>query len=136
VPGVTSAMNINIPKGAVYRESILKNTVGVGHIFTYNQTYTADNGTATQWLDANKVYIIATDNMFARQPVEILTMNDLLAQSALMRQVLAANPSMRGWLVTPEWNKITNRALVMGVYRKFLTQMLTPNKTFTAIINS
>jgi hypothetical protein len=135
ITGINSAMNINIPTGAVYRESILKNKVGICHIFTYNQTYNSGD-LAYQWLDANKVYIIATDNVFQRQPVEILTMNDLIAQSAMMRNVLAATPSMRGWLIQPEWLKTTNRALVMGVYRKFLTQMLTPNKTFCAITNS
>lgn len=136
VVGVSSAMNINIPMGAVYRESILKNSVGVAHIFTYNQTYTDGSGNAVQWIDDDKVYIIATDNVFQRQPVEILTMNDLIAQSSMMRNVINAVPSMRGWLVTPEWNKTTSRALVMGIYRKFLTQMLTPNKTFTATVNS
>lgn len=136
VSGVNSEMNINIPKGAVYRESILKNTIGITHIFTYNQTYTNDAGNATQWLDSDKVYIIATDNVFQRQPVEIITMNDLIAKSPKMSQLLRSVPSMKGWLITPEWNKCTSRALVMGIYRKFLTQMLTPNKTFTATTNS
>jgi hypothetical protein len=134
--GVSSEMNLNIPKGAVYRESILKNTVGITHIFTYNQSYTDSNGDAVQWLDTDKVYVLASDNIYQRQPVEILTMNDLVARSPKMAQLLRATPMMKGWLITPEWNKCTNRALVMGVYRKFLTQALTPNKTFTATTNS
>lgn len=133
---INSGMNQNIPKGAVYRESVLKNTVGIAHIFTYNQTFTNGSGDPIQWLDSKKVYILASDNIFQRQPVEILTMNDLIAKSPKMSQLLRATPSMRGWLITPEWNKTTARALVMGIYRKFLTQMLTPNKTFTATVNS
>lgn len=133
--GVNDTMNINIPKGSVYRESILKNTVGIAHIFTYNQTYTNGSGNPVQWLDDDKVYIIATDNIFQRQPVEIMTL-DLIAQNAMMRKVLSSMPKMRGWLVTPEWNKTTTRALVMGIYRKFLTLPLTINKTFTATVNS
>lgn len=136
VEGVSSSMNINIPKGAVYRESILKGAVGIYHIFTYNQTFTDSSGDPEQWWVDDEVYVVAEDNIFNRQPVEILTMNDLIATSPTMRRVLNATPSMRGWLVTPEWNKVTSRALVMGVYRKFLTQMLTPNKTYTAIVNS
>ncbi|MDX5586089.1 MAG: major capsid protein [Aureibaculum sp.] len=128
--------NVNIPKGAVYRESILKNAVGITHIFTYNQTFTNSAGNATQWIDTDKVYILASDNIYQRQPVEILTMNDLVARSTKMAQLLRATPSMKGWLITPEWNKCTNRALVMGIYRKFLTQALTPNKTFTLTANS
>jgi len=136
IAGLNSEVNSNIPKGAVYRESILKNSVGITHIFTYNQTFTNGSGNAEQWIDTDKVYIIASDNIFQRQPVEILTMNDLVARSTKMAQLLRATPSMRGWLITPEWNKCTNRALVMGVYRKFLTQAITPNKTFTLTANS
>jgi hypothetical protein len=132
--GVNDTMNINIPKGAVYRESILKNTVGVAHIFTYNQTFTNNDGDSEQWLDDDKVYVIADDNVFQRQPVEVMTL-DLIAKSAMMRSVMNAMPKMRGWLVTPEWNKTTTRALVMGIYRKFLTLPLTINKTFTATVN-
>ena len=128
--------NINIPNGAVYRESILKGAVGIIHIFTYNQTFTNDSGNPIQWIDTDKVYVIASDNIYQRQPVEILTMNDLVARSSKMAQLLRATPSMRGWLITPEWNKCTNRALVMGIYRKFLTQALTPNKTYTLTANS
>jgi hypothetical protein len=134
--GMSADMNKNIPAGALYRYTLIDNAAGPAHIFTYDQRYDYDANTQRTWLDANKVYIIATDNVIQRQPVEILTMNDLIAQSAMMRNVLAATPTMRGWLIQPEWNKITNRALVMGVYRKFLTQMLTPNKTFCAITNS
>lgn len=136
VTSVTSGMNRNIPEGAVYRESVLKNTVGIIHIFTYNQTYTNTAGNPVQWLTDDQVYVIATSNIFERQPVRILTMNDLVAISPTMRRVLAAVPSMDGWLVQPEWNKFTSRVMVMGIYRKFLTQMLTPNKTFTATVNS
>lgn len=127
--------NMNIPKGAVYRESILKNAVGITHIFTYNQTFTNSAGNATQWIDTDKVYFLASDNIYQRQPVEILTMNDLVARSTKMQQLLRKAPSMKGWLITPEWNKCTNRALVMGIYRKFLTQALTPNKTYTLTTN-
>ncbi len=136
IAGTNSAITKNVPKGAVYRESILKNTVGIVHIFTYNQTFTNDSGNAEQWLDSEKVYILATDNEYQRQPVEIITMNDLIARSSKMSQLLRTTPSMRGWLITPEWNKVTSRALVMGIYRKFLTQALTPNKTLTATVNS
>lgn len=128
--------NINVPKGAVYRESIMKLKVGIAHIFTYNQTYTDSSGDPQQWLDDDKVYIIASDNVIQRQPVQILTMDELLAYGPLMQRILNAMPSMRGWLVAPEWNKITNRSFVMGVYKKFLTQPLTINKTFCATVNS
>lgn len=131
---VSAAMNPNIPAGAVYRETIIKNPAGPVHIFTYDQTYTADNGTQTKWIANNMVYIISTGNVFQRQPVIIQTMNDLVATSPLMGQAIAATPSMRGWLIQPEWEKTTSRALVMGIYRKFLTQMLTPNKTFAATV--
>lgn len=134
--GVSAAMNINIPNGAVYRGSLLKNPVGPAHIFTYDQTYTNSGGAATNWITTDQVYIIATGNIFQRQPVSIVTMNDFIATSNTMRQALAASPSMAGWLITPEWNKTTSRALVMGIYRKFLTLALTPNKTFAAIVNS
>jgi hypothetical protein len=128
--------NINVPKGAVYRESILKNSVGVAHIFTYNETYTNASGNQAQWLDDDKVYIIASDNIIQRQPVQILTMDELLAYGTLLRKVLNSIPAMKGWLISPEWNRITNRAFVMGVYKKFLTQPLTINKTFNATVNS
>lgn len=134
--GISASMNKNIPEGALYRYTLVGNAAGPAHIFTYDQTYDVNDTTQAKWLDINKVYIIATDNVIQRQPVEILTMNDLIAQSVMMKKVLSATPSMRGWLITPEWNKVTSRALVMGVYRKFLTQALTVNKTFTAIVNS
>lgn len=136
VRDVSSAMNKNIPAGAVYRESVLKGSVGIYHIFTYNQTFTDSAGAPEQWWVDDEVYVVADDNIFQRTPVEIITMNDLIATSPTMRRVLNATPSMRGWLITPEWNKTTSRALVMGVYRKFLTQPLTVNKTYTAIVNS
>lgn len=136
VRDITSASNNNIPNGAVYRESILKGAVGTYHIFTYNQTFTNSSGNPEQWITDEYVFVIASSNIFQRQPVEILTMNDLIAQSTMLRSLLRAVPSMRGWLIQPEWNKITSRSFVMGVYRKFLTQMLTPNKTYAAIVNS
>jgi len=136
VRDVSSSMNKNIPKGATYRESVQKGAVGIYHIFTYNQTFTNDAGDPEQWVTTDQVWVIATGNVLQRQPVEIITMNDLIAQSSQMRRLLAAVPSMRGWLITPEWNKVTSRAFVMGIYRKFLTQMLTPNKTYAAIVNS
>jgi len=134
--GVSAAMNINIPAGAVYRGSMLKNPVGPVHIFTYDQSYTDGSGNQVKWLTTDQVYIISTGNIFMRQPVSILTMNDFIATSSTMQQALRATPSMNGWLITPEWNKTTARALVMGIYRKFLTMSLTPNKTFCAITNS
>jgi len=133
---ISAKTNKNIPEGATYRYSLLDNPVGPVHIFTYDQMYTNSADAQVRWIDAGKVYIIATDNIFERQPVEILTMNDLIAQSPMMRRVLNAAPSMRGWLIQPEHNKITSRAFVMGIYRKFLTQMPTPNKTYTATVNS
>lgn len=136
VRDISSASNVNIPKGAVYRESILKGAVGIYHIFTYNQTFTNSAGNPEQWITNDYVFVIASSNIFQRQPVEILTMNGLMAQSAMLRSLLRAVPSMRGWLITPEWNKVTSRAFVMGIYRKFLTQMLTPNKTYAALVNS
>jgi len=134
--GVSAAMNINIPAGAVYRGSLLKNPMGPVHMFTYDQSYTDSSGNQVKWLTTDQVYIISSGNIFQRQPVSIVTMNDFLATSAQMRQALAMAPSMNGWLITPEWNKTTSRALVMGIYRKFLTLSLTPNKTFAAIVNS
>lgn len=135
VVGVSSAMNVNIPKGAVYRESVLKNAVSIIHIFTYNQTFTNDSGNPEQWITNDKVHVIATDNVFERQPVELMTF-DTFAKSKLITAALRRMPTMRGWLVTPEWNKMTTRALVWGIYRKFLTLMLTPNKTLSATVNS
>lgn len=135
VNGVNSSMNINIPKGAVYRESILKNAVSIIHIFTYNSTFTDSSGNPEQWVTTEKVYIIATDNVFERQPVELMTF-DTFAKSRLITSALRKMPSMQGWLVTPEWNKMTTRSLSWGIYRKFLTLMLTPNKTLSATVNS
>jgi len=134
--GITSKVNKNIPEGALYRYTLLSNPAGPVHIFTYDQTYDVNASTQAKWLDANKVYIIAGDNVIMRQPVKILTMNDFIAQSAVMKQTLNATPSMDGWLITPEWNKITARSISFGIYRKYLTIPLTPNKTFTAIVNS
>ena len=119
----------------MYRYTLIDNPAGPVHIYTYDQTYTDGNGDSAKWLDTGKVYIIATDNIIQRQPVEIMTM-DLIAQSSMMRNVINAMPKMKGWLVTPEWNKTTTRALVMGIYRRFLTLPLTINKTFTATVNS
>jgi hypothetical protein len=136
---ITAASNKNIPNGAFYRESIIRNTTNIVHIFTYNQTYTDLSTPATpvstQWLDDDKVYVIAGDNIFENQPVNIPIM-DVYARNAFINRMLAAVPSMRGWLVKPEWNKTSEFALVMGVYRKHLTLMHTPNKTFNAITNS
>lgn len=134
--GISSDININVPNGAVYRESIMKGAVGIYHIFTYNQTFTNSSGNPEQWITDEYVFVIASSNVFQRQPVEILTMNDLIAQSTMLRSLLRAVPSMQGWLIQPEWNKITARAFVMGIYRKFITQMLTPNKTYAALVNS
>jgi len=136
VPGITSKMNVNIPEGALYRYTLVSNPAGPVHIFTYDQTYDVTASTQAKWLDNYKVYVIATDNMIQRQPVKILTMSDFIAQSQVMKQTLAATPSMDGWLVTPEFNKITNRSISFGIYRKFLTIPLTPNKMFTAITYS
>jgi hypothetical protein len=36
--------------------------------------------------------------------------------------------------VEPDWNRTTSRALVMSIFRKFLTQPLTVNKTFAATV--
>lgn len=132
VPGVTSKMNKNIPEGALYRYTLVSNPAGPVHIFTYDQTYDVSASVQAKWLDNYKVYIIATDNIIERQPVKILTMSDFLATSVLMRQTLAATPSMNGWLIEPEYNKITSRSITFGIYRKFLTLPLTPNKMFTA----
>lgn len=133
--GISAASNINIPKGAVYRESIIKGTVGIFHLFTYNSIYTSDAGTSTQWMNTNKMYVIASDNVIERQPIEMMTF-DTFAKSKLLTAALRAMPSMSGWLVTPEWNKMTTRALAWGIYRQYLTLMLTPNKTYVLTTSS
>lgn len=135
IPGITSATNKNVPKGALYRYTLIDNPAGAVHIFTYDQTYTDNSGNSAKWLDTNKNYLIATDNIIERQPVEMMTF-DPFAKSQSVNQALRAMPKMNGWLITPEWNKMTTRALAFGVYRKYLTLMLTPNKTFTATVNS
>lgn len=134
MPGMNMT-NKNIPKGALYRYSLIDNPAGVVHIFTYDQTYTNDSGDSTDWLDANKVYLLASDNIIERQPVEMMTF-DTFAKSQSVNKALRAMPRMAGWLITPEWNKMTTRAMAFGVYRKFLTLDLTPNKKFTATVNS
>ncbi len=108
---------------------------GPVHIYTYDQTYTNDAGNSAKWLDVSKNYIITTDNIIERQPVEMMTF-DSIAKSQSVNKALRAMPRMSGWLITPEWNKMTARSMTFGVYRKYLTLMLTPNKTFTATVNS
>ena len=131
---ISAGINRNIPAGAVYRESIVRNPVGPVHIFTYDETYDVDATTQAKWILDNMVYIISSGNVLRRQPVTIQTMNDLIARSPLMTNALRATPSMRGWLVEPDWNRTTSRALVMSIFRKFLTQPLTVNKTFAATV--
>lgn len=130
---MTNVLNPNIPKGATYRETIKNGTVGMIHIFTHNETFTDSSNDPEQWLPNNEVWVIADDNVITRQPVQILTFDDLMAMSPMMKKLVNSVTSLKGWLVTPEWNKFTARNLAMGIYRKFLTQALTPNKTFTAI---
>jgi hypothetical protein len=130
---IPTSRNNNIPEGATYRESIMRGTVGIIHIFTYNETFTNDSNTPVQWIPYNEVWMMADDNVITRQPIQILTFNDLQALSSKMRQLINLVPGGRGWLIQPEWQKFTARNLAMGVYRKFLTLALTPNKTFTAI---
>lgn len=128
--------NINIPKGAMYRYSLLDNPAGVVHIYTYDQTYTDLNGDDQKWLDADKVYMIAADNVIQRQPVQILTFDQFMAMGSLLRRIFNALPAMKGWYMSPDWNRTTNRALVMELRKKYLTQPLTINKTFCATVNS
>ena len=135
VNGMNSQSNKNIPLGAKYRESIIKGAVSIIHIYTYNQTFTATSGDPDQWIPAGTAFMIAEDNEIERQPIEMMTF-DTFAQSKLITSALRKMPSMQGWLITPEWNKMTTRSLAWGVYRKFLTLMLTPNKTYTLIANS
>ncbi len=130
---MTNVLNPNIPKGATYRETIKNGTVGMIHIFTHNETFTDASNDPEQWLPDNEVWMIADDNVITRQPVQILTFDDLMAMSPMMKKLVNSVTSLKGWLVSPEWNKFTARNLAMGIYRKFLTQALTPNKTFTAI---
>jgi hypothetical protein len=128
--------NINIPKGAVYRESILKNAVSIIHIFTHNETYTNNSGDPVQWFDDDKVYILASDNAIIRKPVMTPNMLGLMPMTSEMKSLLRSAPQSGGWLVHPEWEKCTMYNFVMGVRKKFLTIPLTPNKTFTATVNS
>ena len=132
LPGVDSGMNRNIPKGATYRGSLIDGKVGVSHIFTYNETYTNDSDAQTKWVTTSNVYTIATGNVFVRQPVMTPTMASLMPTSPEMRSLLRAMPQSNGWLIHPEWTKCTMQNLVIGIYRKFLTIPLTPNKTFTS----
>lgn len=133
VPAMNSTFNKNIPAGAVYRETITQGAIGIYHIFTYNQTFTSDAGAETQWIDKNKVYCIATDNVIQRQPVQMMTFSNY-AYGTSVRAALRRMPQMNGWLIEPEMNKTTNRAMVWGVYKKFLTLALTPNKTYTLTV--
>lgn len=135
IVGMNSQSNQNIPKGAKYRESIIKGAVSIIHIYTYNQTFTNNSGNPEQWIPAGTAFMIADDNVMERQPVELMTF-DTFAKSKLITSALRKMPTMQGWLITPEWNKMTTRSLAWGVYRKFLTLMLTPNKTFTLVANS
>lgn len=135
VRGINSASNQNIPKGAKYRETIIKGAVSIIHIFTYNQTFTNNSGNPEQWIPTGTAFMIADDNVIERQPVELMQF-DTFAKSKLITSALRKMPSMQGWLITPEWNKMTTRSLAWGVYRSFLTLMLTPNKTYTLIANS
>lgn len=130
---MTNVQNKNIPKGSTYRETIVNGTVGMIHIFTHNETFTDASGDPEQWVPDNEVWMLADDNVITRQPVQILTFDQLMAMSPLMKKLVNSVTSLKGWHVTPEWNKFTARNLAMGIYRKFLTQALTPNKTFTAI---
>jgi hypothetical protein len=125
--------NRNIPKGATYQYTVKGGFVGGIHIFTHNETFTDDSNDPIQWVPDNEVWMIADDNVITRQPVQILTFDQLMAMSPLMKKLVNSVTSLKGWHVTPEWQKFTARNLVMGIYRKFLTQPLTPNKTFTAI---
>lgn len=136
IPGVDANMNINIPAGAVYRGSLVDGKVGISHIFTYNETYTNDSNAQTDWVTAGNVYTIATGNRFIRQPVMTPNMASLMPMSVDMKALLRAIPQMNGWLIHPEWTKCTMQNLVIGIYRKFLTIPLTPNKTYTSTVNS
>lgn len=130
---MTNSKNRNIPKGSTYRETLKNGTVGMIHIFTHNETFTNGSNNPIQWVPDNEVWMLADDNVITRQPVQILTFDQLMALSPMMKKLINSVTSLKGWLVTPEWNRFTARNLVMGIYRKFLTQALTPNKTFTAI---
>lgn len=130
---MTNVSNPNIPKGATYRETLKNGTVGMIHIFTHNETFTDTANDPEQWLPDNEVWMLADDNVITRQPVQILTFDEIMATSPMMKRLLNSVTSLKGWLVTPEWTKFTSRNLSMGIYRKFLTLAITPNKTFTAI---
>jgi hypothetical protein len=133
--GIGAGMNMNIPKGAAYRGSF-DSKVGLAHIFTFNDTYTNDSNAPVKWVTTGNVYVIATGNRFVRQPVMTPTMASLMPTSPEMRSLIRSLPQTNGWLITPEWNKCTMQSLVIGIYRKFLTIPLTPNKTYTSTVNS
>ena len=63
-------------------------------------------------------------------------MVNLMPMSKDMKALIRAIPQTNGWLIHPEWNKCTMQNLVIGIYRKFLTIPLTPNKTYTTTVNS
>jgi len=136
IPGIDSKMNMNIPNGATYRGSIIDGKVGVSHIFTYNETYSSAVATPAKWVTTGNVYTIATGNVFVRQPVMTPNMVSLMPMSADMKALIHAIPQTNAWLIHPEWNKCTMQNLVIGIYRKFLTIPLTPNKTYTSTVNS
>jgi len=136
IPGVDSKMNKNIPNGATYRGSIIDGKVGVSHIFTYNETYSSAPATAAKWVTTGNVYTLATGNVFVRQPVMTPNMVNLMPMSVDMKALIRAIPQTSGWLIHPEWNKCTMQNLVIGIYRKFITIPLTPNKTYTSTVNS
>lgn len=132
--GISALKNVNIPVGSVYRETIRKGSVGMIHIFTYNQTFTNTSENPEQYIAGNKVYMIADDNVIERQPVNIQTF-DVYAKNSMMRNAMKKMPQMKGWLTTPEWGRTNERNLAWGVYKKFLTLMQTPNKTYSLQTN-
>jgi hypothetical protein len=133
--GISAGMNMNVPKGATYRGTY-NSKVGLAHIFTFNDRYTDDSNNTAQWVSTGNVYIISTGNRFVRQPVMTPNMASLMPMSQEMRSLVRTIPQTNGWLIYPEWTKCTMQSLVIGIYRKFLTLPLTPNKTYTLTANS
>jgi hypothetical protein len=130
--------NINIPEGAMYRETINLTKSGVCHIFTYDQNFMLNDGsdTLTNWLDKDMVCLIASGNIIERQPLFIPNMLELMPMTpetkALMRQV----PNSSSWLIYPDWKNCDMFTFAMAIKKQFITTPLTPNKMFTAITNS
>lgn len=131
------AGNRNIPEGALYRESINVKT-GVCHLYTYSQNYMVNDGsdTLTNWLDKDMVIILAPDNIIERQPVYIPNMLELMPMTPQTKALLRTVPNSSAWLVYPDWKECDMFTFAMAIKKQFLTMALTPNKIFSAIVNS